>query len=151
MRKPWYDGGYSGEDIDDFIALADKYEPSSLLFPLEMAIDGKRLRVGLAGLTTEEQTVLAVEALEREVNNGGFSLFFSNSSGEFTPIIVDCLNRIGCPIVAEITQSAIQAIEREDVSVVLDGCDQQYYSTGENIGAKLFEFIRANSHAVLGT
>jgi hypothetical protein len=149
MRKPWYDGDYSVEDTDAFIALADEYEPSSLLFPLEMAIDNKRARVGLDGLTTEEQTVLAVEALEREVNNGGYSLFFSNSSGEFTPIIIECLNRIGCPIVAQTTRSAIQAVEREDVSELLDACDQRYYSTGEDIGGKLFEFIRANSHAIL--
>jgi hypothetical protein len=163
MRKPWYDGGYSAESIDDFIALGNTYEPSSLLFPLEMAIDQKRGRVGLEGLTMAEQTILAVEALEREVNDGGYGQFFTNSSGEFAPMIVDCLNRIDCPEVANLTQSAIHAlgtieldakslsdaVERQEVNRALDECDRRYYSEGEDIGGKLFEFISANRYAVL--
>lgn len=163
MRKPWYDGGYSAESIDDFIALGKTYEPASLLFPLETAINQKRQRVSLEGLTTEEQTILAVEALEREVNDGGYNQFFTNSSGEFAPIIVGCLKRIECHEAAGLTQSAIDAlgtieldatslsdaVERDEVNRALDACDQRYYSGGEDIGAKLFEFISANRNAIL--
>jgi hypothetical protein len=30
MRKPWYEGSYSGESIDDVIALGGEYETISL-------------------------------------------------------------------------------------------------------------------------
>jgi len=53
---------------------------------------------------------LLSEALEREVNNGGYSQFFTDSSGEFAPVMVDCLKRIDCPIVAGITAEALKAI-----------------------------------------
>jgi hypothetical protein len=61
-------------------------------------------------------TILAVEALEREVNNGGYSQFFTNSSGEFAPEIVDSLNRIGCPVTAGITVDALGAIGADESS-----------------------------------
>jgi len=80
------------------------------LFGLEMAIQQKEELVGQGNLSDQERIVLAVEALEREVNNGGYSQFFINSSGQYAPIIVDALVRIGCPEVAALTRRAIEAI-----------------------------------------
>jgi len=60
MPKPWWDGGYSGQSIDEWIALGEAYDPASLLFPLEMAVEQKRDRVGSNGITVEELTILAV-------------------------------------------------------------------------------------------
>ncbi len=61
-------------------------------------------------LCDEERIVFAVEALEREVNNGGYCQFFGNSSREFAPSIADALLRIGCPGTARITRKAIEAV-----------------------------------------
>jgi hypothetical protein len=55
-------------------------------------------------LTEEEHIVLAVEALEREVNNGGYDQFFTNSSREFVSTIVCSLRGIGCKKTSNITQ-----------------------------------------------
>ena len=84
------------------------------MFPLEVAIEQKMERVGGNHLTIEERTVLAIEGLEREVNNGGYSQFFTNSSGQYAPIIVDCLLRIQCPKTAALTQKAIAALGAKD-------------------------------------
>jgi hypothetical protein len=45
-------------------------------------------------LTESQKTVLFVENLEREINNGGFNQFFFNSSGDFTHETVKALKVI---------------------------------------------------------
>jgi hypothetical protein len=64
-------------------------------------------RTGQRALSQEERTVLAVRALDREVNNGGYYQFFCNSSKQFAPEIVQSLF---CRRTARITQRAISAV-----------------------------------------
>jgi hypothetical protein len=103
--------------------------------------------------------------LESEVNNGGYNLFFTNSSKEYTPVIVQALSRIGCLRAAEITQKAIDALHlpaltievidavmanaNEERERILNECDEQYYRhAGEDIAGRLFDFIKANRDAI---
>ena len=198
----WLDG-YTGQTLEELLALTNEYRIDSLVVALEQALDQKSTRVGEDSLSYEEITVLAIEALEREVNNGGYSQFFVNSSCVYTPIIVESLRRIACPVSANITERAIKAagfdglaaaemmkaldsyhaefmrrnqhrfVNREaseaealtsassssdsqsrsqEVSDALekelDACDQLYYRSGENIAGQLFDFVRANKHAI---
>lgn len=115
-------------------------------------------------LTDEEHIVLAVEALEREVNNGGYDQFFINFSREFVPTIVGALQRIGCKKTAIITQRAIEALdvanhtseaieaamaaENEGRLAKLSRCDDSYYKSGEPIAERLFAFIKANKAVI---
>ena len=75
----WLDR-YSGESTDTLIALENEYRLDSIVLAFEEALDQKTARSGTDSLTAEEHVILAVEALEREVNNGGYSQFFFNSS-----------------------------------------------------------------------
>jgi hypothetical protein len=154
---------YSGKTIDELLAITNGNE-IDFLQALEMAIQQKSERVDVDDLTEEEIIVLAVEALEREVNNGGYSQFFVNSSREYTPIIVHALLSIGCPKTAEITKSAIAAAGFQGLAPMalakalnaysgadnqeLDECDQLYYKAGEDIGGKLIEFVKDNKNAI---
>lgn len=104
----------SGKSVDELLAMTAGQNESQFLFAIELAIQQKEERVGLANLSDEERIVLAIEALEREVNNGGYSQFFLNSSREFAPIIVDSLLQVGCPEVAAITRKAIESIHPSD-------------------------------------
>jgi hypothetical protein len=106
----WLDG-YRGESVDQLIALEGKCRTDSLVLAFEQAMDQKAARVGEDKLRPEERIILAIEALEREVNNGGCGQFFVNSSREYAPIIVDALRRIGCPKTAEITQRALTIVQ----------------------------------------
>src|SRR2546421_12023246 len=81
----WLDG-YSGQTVQQLIALERDYRIDSLVLAFEQAMDQKAARVGYENLTDAERTILAVEALEREVNNGGYGQFFVNSSREYAPI-----------------------------------------------------------------
>ena len=118
----------------------------------------------MQSLTAEERIVLAVEALEREVNNGGYDQFFANSSREFAPTVVAALHRIGCKKTATITQKAIKALGTSDLTVeAIDAaiaaddeqrlakfnrCDDSYYKGAEPIAERLFAFIKANKTSV---
>jgi hypothetical protein len=155
----WLDG-YSGQSVDDLIALEGKYRTDSLVLAFEQAMDQKAARLGEVKLTPEERIILAIEALEREVNNGGYGQFFVNSSREYAPIIVDALRRISCPKTADITQKALKIVqetpmteeeledgtweENEQRQDALGECDSLYFERPESIEASLFAFIKAN-------
>jgi hypothetical protein len=159
----WLDG-YSGESTEQLLALEGKYRIDSLVLAFEQGISQKAEREGRQSLTDEERIVLAVEGLEREVNNGGYDQFFVNSSREFAPIIVGALRRIGCKKTANITQNAIEALGISDLrsdaievvistrdenrGVKLNRCDDSYYKSTEPIAERLFAFIKANRSSI---
>jgi hypothetical protein len=90
QNLPWLD--YSGEAASELIACKNSHRIDSLLCAFEEGIQNKREQQG--SVTDEERLVLAVMALEREVNNGGHRQFFVNSSREFAPVIEESLLRI---------------------------------------------------------
>jgi hypothetical protein len=155
---PWLDK-YSGETAEQLIALEGKYRIDSLVVAFEQAIDQKAARVGDENISEEERIFLAIEALEREVNNGGYGQFFGNT-GEYASVIVNALVRIGCPKTAEITRKAVNTVqkmpitpkeiqtgaweENEDRYEVLSECNSLYFEAPENIEQSLFAFIKAN-------
>ena len=157
----WLDG-YSGQTVDQLLSMEDEYRVDSIVAAFEQALDQKAARERVGSLSEEEHIVLAIEALEREVNNGGYQQFFQNESREYAPMIVQALARIGCPRTAAITQQAIDALHlpnltagaiesalgEEDSEAGLDDCDDLYYNTGENIAAQLLAFIRMNKDCI---
>jgi hypothetical protein len=156
---PWLDS-YSGETADELLSLEGRYRTDSLVLVFEQALEQKATREGLQSLSDEELIVLAVEALEREVNNGGYEQFFLNSTREYASIIVEALARIGCRRTAAITQKALDALrcspltpeaientmleESEDRDQALFVCDNQYFARPEDIEGLLLAFIKAN-------
>ena len=154
---------YSGQTVEQLLSLEGEYRIDSLVEAFEMALGQKAARDGEHAVSADERIVLAVEALEREVNNGGYSLFFENSTREFAPVIVQALIRIGCPRTAEITQKAIDALHIPSLSVEaidaamagdkvseedLNECDDSYYKAGEDIAGQLFAFIKTKKDAI---
>ena len=148
--------GYSGQTVDDLIALERTHRIDSLVLAFEQAMGQKAARDGDHKLANEERTILAIEALEREVNNGGYEQFFVNSY-EYSSLIVDALRRIRCPKTAEITQRAVEIVklmpitaengtwmENDERSDLLGECDSLYFEGPENIEECLFAFIKAN-------
>lgn len=160
----WLDG-YSGQTTIQLIVLKEEYRSDSLVLAFEQALDQKAERVGKEALTEEERVVLAIEALEREVNNGGYGQFFTNSSNEYASIVVNSLNRIGCVEIAKLTQQAIDCleiegplcvetierameIENEERDEKLSQCDDQYYDIAGDLADPLLEFITINKDKI---
>ena len=154
---PWHD--YSaGESAGALFALANSHRADSLVVAFETALIQKVSSLGSEALSLPERDVLAVEALEREVNNGGYRQFFLNSSNEYAGEIVDALKRIGCPRTAAITARAVSVLPAgmaatpESLAVFMeqddsdrDGrlteCDDAYYDSGEDIATALLQYL----------
>ena len=149
---------YGGQSTDELIELAQRYRTDSVVLAFEQAI---YQAADKRALSQEETYVLAVEGLEREVNNGGYSQFFFNSSNEYAGSIVAALRAIGCPKTADITQQAIAALgikgepspaateaailsENESIKKRLGECDDHYFSNDEPIAERLFDWIKRN-------
>jgi hypothetical protein len=156
--------GYSGQTTAELLSLEGQYRIDSLVLAFEEGIQRKGARDGSANLTDEERMVLAVEALEREVNNGGYDQFFINTSREYAPIIVAALERIGCKKTARITEKALKALHapeatgeaieaviyKEDArrDATLSKCNAEYYESAEPIADRLFAFLKANPKSI---
>ena len=150
---------YAGQTARELLALEGKYRTDSLCRAFESALQKK---AGTAvDLTDEELVLLAVEAVEREVNNGGYRQFFVNASHVFSLISVASLTRIGCAETAAITKRAIEALKVKTVTPrsvqkaimkenpqrdeILDACNNAYYKSGEPIAERLFAFVKGNA------
>jgi len=161
----WFDA-YSGQTTEELIALEGTYRTDSLVLAFEQALDQKAARVAEGGLSEEERVILAIEALEREVNNGGYGQFFLNSSKEYACMAVDALNRIGCVEVAELTQQAIECLDIEGPLTIeaidhvmaqenakrdteLDEADERYFEIAGDLADPLFEFIKSNRDKIV--
>lgn len=161
----WLDG-YSGQSVGELVALASEYRVDSIVLAFEQAIQQTTDRDGLSRLNEAELTILAVEALEREVNNGGYHQFFLNTP-EYAPFVVAALKRIGCPKTADISALGIsllglhQPFTVDQVEAALDGdpdgrlievlidrCDGPYYDSGEPIADRLFAYISTHRDSI---
>ena len=103
-------------------------------------------------LSDEERIVLAVEALEREVNNGGYCRSLGNASRELAPSIADALLRIGCPVTARITRNAIRAVgvgafAPDQIEAAMASEDEER-DAPEDLAGQHFAYIRAKRDAI---
>ena len=97
--------------------------------------------------------------MESEVNNGGFSQYFFNSSNESAGFVAEALETVGAPNTADICRRAIeagfpaglpnskQAIRSaavdfsDEVLGKLEQLDQEFYSYPHNLTDLLFNYV----------
>lgn len=152
---PWL-AGWDGTSIDDLLALDGAYRTDSLICALESVL----LRKPRSLLTHTERVVLAVEALEREVNNGGFQQFVGGSSVEWIAEVAPALDAIGCPrtaavvrdalaklaIEGDVTPRSVEKAHRErggSVGASLSSSDDAFLRYPEDICGALFAYVKA--------
>jgi hypothetical protein len=140
MEKQFLES-FTGQTTDELIALKDKYRIDSLILAFEQAIQNKED----SDLSEPERHILAIEAMEREVNNGGWEQFFGNTENEFDESLPQALDAIGCPNTAQLSREAIDA-SRDGAD--LEDFDVRYYALSESIEDRLFEYISANADAI---
>lgn len=160
MTKPFLDR-YSGQTLQQLIAMKSSHRIDSLVLAVEQAL----LQKTDTALTEPEHVVIAVEAMEREVNNGGYGQLFLNSPQESTGFLVRALELIGCPKVAAISADAIailklpvgfdaNTVERvaaelsDEALGKLGECDSRYYANDESIDERLFAYIEAHQDEI---
>lgn len=152
---------YDGQSLDELLAMEKTHRVDSLVLAMESALDRKASGKRAVPLSPEERVIVAVENLEREVNNGGYGQFFINSSREYAGDIEKALRLIGCPKQAAIAKRAVAALKikgkytsdavetalekgGDKVSDVLSSLDDEYYACQEPIADRLFGFAKTN-------
>lgn len=129
------------ENKDDFVFEMNKYVGA------KCAYGGK-----LEALSGPERVFYVGQVLEAEVNNGGFSQFFYNSSGDFAGELVVVFQTIGAVKTAQLCQRAVDALgetafadwsERQkllaevddETEEILGACDDTFYDYEEDLAA----------------
>jgi hypothetical protein len=165
---------YDGQTVDEIIALRGRYRDDSLVGAIERALieregwndlDSERRQRAILSLTEAERVVMAIEAMEREVNNGGYAQFFVNSSKHFAPYIVQALQTIGCAEYAALAASAIAELRlpsefdgedcdkaymalMDEIDPKLEELGSRYYETAEPLCDNLFSYIEQQASAI---
>lgn len=138
---------YSGESAEQLFALEATHRVDSLVLAFEQAIQQQEAKRGFSALSVVEQDLLAIETLERDVNNGGYSQLFLNAPPEYIPQLVGALTRVGCTETAALTARAIAASEAGD-DAECSACDGAYFGGTEDIAGRLFAYLKANRSAL---
>ena len=113
-------------------------------------------------LTEAERIFYITQTLEMEVNNGGFSQFFYNTSGNFSSELVSAFTAIGANATAAICQKAISALgrdipadqgkrqqmldelESEEIDGILEECDNAFFDYEDDLNELNYNFVVKN-------
>lgn len=122
------------------------------LFALELALEACAQQRPLSPV---ERAVLAVCALCRECNGGGYDAFLHNASRVHAPLVVDALRRIGCHELATIAADALAAVQREPpldalaLRRALTACDERQECSTDDPVAALRAWMAGYADAIL--
>ena len=149
--------------IDDIWKIEDE-----LSFVIEMASYlGKICEYGdnMEKLNENQRVLYITQSLEGEVNNGGFSQFFFNSSGDFANEVVSAFEKIGATKTAEICKTAVSIygesvpldrderesllIDNDEVDEILNDCDNAFFEYEDDLTALNYQFIINNKDSFL--
>ena len=121
----------------------------------------------MAALTPEEQVFYVCYVLEGEVNNGGFSQYLYNSSGNDAYRVAECMEAIGAMNTAQICRTAIAAFDQpiphdwterqnflddfltDDVDEILNECDSRFYDYEDNLEQLTYSYIQAHKSSFI--
>jgi hypothetical protein len=113
-------------------------------------------------LTHPQKIFFFNQSFEKEINNGGFSQYFLNSSGDFATETIESLKLIGAHQTAAILQRAVDEFpnghvpknRRERIALLEDieeaaskvwqMLEQKFYKYEENLNALNLRYVRQN-------
>ncbi len=135
---------YTGQSTAKLIALEEVYRIDSLVLAFEQAIQDKPD----INLSKPERFILAIEAMEREVNNGGWAQFFSNTDNEYDAFLVEALEAIGSTKTAGLAAEALSLYQRGGEDDEFEDLDSRYFELAEPIAERLFQYITSHQSEI---
>ncbi|HUI92563.1 MAG TPA: DUF4375 domain-containing protein [Chitinivibrionales bacterium] len=155
---------YSGQSVDDLLAMEAGYRIDSLVFAFESALDEKAAQIGYEKLSEPEKAVLVIQALQRDVRENGYRQFFMNTP-VYAAEVVGMLKSTGCPKAAEVSEGAIGALGikgritgeaiydilqelSEGTLETLKEFDRKFTECEEDVTGILFEYIKKNKNKI---
>lgn len=135
----------------------EEIDKNALILDTFSAIDEKcEYGDTMEKLNEHERIFYITQILEQEINNGGFSQFFYNSSGDYSNEIVDAVTKIGAYKTAEICKKALAVFngkvptdreERQNLlesltcEDIFDKCDNAFYDYEDDLEALNYAYI----------
>ena len=141
-------------DTNDFVVAMTEYLGHKTKYGEDMSV-----------LSKEERIFYITQMLEMEVNNGGFSQFFYNSSGDFSNELVGAFIAIGANATAAICQKAISAfgcdipvdrnkreemldeLESDVIDEILEECDSAFCDYEDDLNQLNYNFAIKNKES----
>ena len=141
-------------DTNDFVVAMTEYLDHKTKYGEDMSV-----------LSKEERIFYITQILEMEVNNGGFSQFFYNSSGDFSNELVGAFTAIGANATAAICQKAISAfgrdipvdrnereemldeLENDKIDEILEECDSAFCDYEDDLNQLNYDFVMKNKES----
>lgn len=145
---------WSLTDTNDFVVAMIEHLENKTRYGDDMSV-----------LSKAERIFYITQALEMEVNNGGFSQFFYNSSGNFSGELVSAFTAIGAKATAAICRKAIAAFGRDipvdrderekmldemdsdEIDEILDECDSAFYDYEDDLNELNYNFVMKNKES----
>ena len=142
---------WSLTDTNDFVIAMTEHLDEKTHYGEDMSV-----------LSDAERIFYITQTLEMEVNNGGFSQFFYNSSGDFTDELVGAFTAIGANTTAAICQKAINAfgrdipadtedrremldeMESDELNEILEECDDAFFAYEDDLNELNYNFAMKN-------
>jgi hypothetical protein len=102
------------------------------------------------------------QELEREINNGGFNLYFQNSAGRYANDTIETLTLIGAEKTAEILKRAIESFPdkivpiddderkklflhiKSEATEIWEELDQQFFNYEDDLNSLNMNFVKNN-------
>jgi hypothetical protein len=138
-----------------------KKDPNKILIDLSESPQTDFGRVDFLEQSHDQKVFSAIWELESQVNNGGFSQYFENHSGETAEFAPIALRSIGADRCAAIVERALRTVtpdamptdydQRQRVLEVLDDArrnvlddlDEAFYTYPDDLTELLYAFVRA--------
>lgn len=151
-----------GRTIESILKNRGKISDNELTPCIDHLILKKKDKKGVKSLMQPERYFHVIYGMIREVNNGGFSQFFGNSSGRLAFDLIPALEAIKSVKFLSIAKKAlliygkpestsdkaryfhIANIEKQSESDPWGKCDNLFYQCNENIDRLLIDFIMEN-------
>jgi len=166
MGAEWFENeGNLG--VAEIVKLEGSFLAASLVAAVDAVLAAKS-KTG-AAMNEAQSTVLAVEALEREVNNGGFAKFFGSSSWNHVPFLVKSLERVGSREAVRLAKEAVALLKipaaahddpaalfsciqaslaRHEVEIRLNDLDSDFYVLEEDLPKLVWNYVKKNVQAL---
>jgi hypothetical protein len=132
---------------------------NEILIGLSQSKRTKYGKEGFASQSLPQKVFSSVWAVESEVNNGGFSQYFLNSSAETAPFAAEALDAIGAPKTAAVCRRAVEhafpdglpasaaqiqaaaADFSDDILDELDALDSEFLAYPHDLTELLFGYV----------
>jgi len=139
------------EDETDLVIALDNYIADKCSY-------GSKIEL----LSSPERIFFICQTLEREINNGGFSQFYFNSSGNFAAETPNALLKIGAEKTSEIVrhanslfteglnqdrfqrQNMLEQYLTEEIEEELDSLDSAFYKYEDNLAKLNYDYVMKN-------